>query len=474
MTKRPSSIHNDPGYFYNRKLLLRIFTFSSLLFFVGITWWIWDDFDRAWKHDQRHELRWEAGRFAVERFVLENLAQADEAKYRKELAEGEKQVAARKAEIEAIDAKLKDANGAFYLDDMTYKEQKQYTSEAEYWVQEAATETELADWWYKLRFHRDREDRLRDAREMADANLQMLLDRKKALEAEVDAVHAEMRKNPDLKRLEIVRQNIQKKKSYNPAREIPLLDFLAPPVKVKQIVLDNLVDNYEFSMPKKVDRCATCHILSTEVGYDAARWPVEAIDKKDPRAFEEGVYRFVYAVFDSVDPGKPAPNAPFRRELELQRKARLHADTLNFLCEMEDEDTGEIELDKEKNKVWRKYKRDEAGHWEEDAAGSSVANYYVAALKRMKPHWRTHSHFKDMVGSGSPHPFEKFGCSGCHQGRGWSTDFGLAYHMPDLERIENWMTDERAHEEGYHIPLSAGQTFRAAMAQGAPPESAVS
>lgn len=473
MTKRPSSIHNDPGYFYDRKLLLRIFTFSSLLFVVGITWWIWVDFDRAWKHDQRHERRWEAGRFEVESFVLENLAQADETKYAKALAEAEQQVAARKAEIDAIDAKLKDANGAFYLADMKYKEQKQYTSEAEYWVQEAASRGELADWWYQLRFNRDDEDRKRDAREMADDNLKMLLDRKKALQAEEEAVRAEMRKNPDLKRLEIVRGNIRKKKSYNPAREIPLLDFLAPPVKVKQIVLDNLVDNYEFSMPKKVDRCATCHILSTEVGYDAARWPVEAIDAKDPKSFEEGVYRFVYAILDSVDPDKPALNDPFRRELDLQRKARLHAETLDFMFDMDDEDTGEIEIDKAKNKVWKKYARDpQTGLWKVDPAGQGVANYYVTWLKRMKPHWRTHPHFKDMVGSASPHPFEKFGCSGCHQGRGWSTDFGLAYHMPDLERVSDWMTDERAHEEGYHIPLSAGQTFRAAMAQGAPQDSA--
>ncbi|MFI5402268.1 MAG: c-type cytochrome [Planctomycetota bacterium] len=478
MTKRPSSIHNDPGYFYNRKLLLRIFTFSSLLFVVGITWWIWVDFDRAWKHDQKKELLWEADRFRLERLVLDNLAQADDAKYAKELAEAERKVEARTAEIAEIDGKLKDANGAFYLADMKYKEQKQYTSEAEYWVQEASSRAELADWWHKLRSYRDDEDRKRDAREMADANLQMLLDRKKAAQAEVDAVRTEMRKNPDLKRLEIVRQNIQKKKGYNPAREIPLLDFLAPPVKVKQIVLDNLVDNYEFSTPKKVDRCATCHILSSEVGYDAARWPIEAIgDPKNPKAFEDGVYRFVFAVFDGVDPDKPAVNAPFRRELDLIRKARLHALTLDFLFEMEDADAGEIKTEKDANgsvvKVWKKYLRDpKTGHWTVDPKGDSIAGYYRRALSTMKPHWRTHPHFKDMVGASSPHPFEKFGCSGCHQGRGWSTDFGFAYHSPDLTKVTDWMTDERAHEEGFHIPLSAGQTFRAAMAQGAPAESA--
>lgn len=477
MTKRPSSIFNDPGYLYSRKLLIRLFTFSSLAFVVGITWWIWDDFDRPWKDDQRHELRWEARRFALEGAVLEGLAQDDQAKYATQLKAAEAKVAAREKEIQAIDEQLKDANGSFTASDMNYKEQKQYTSEADYWVQEAATESELADWWKRLWEAMDREARLRDARKMADDGLRALEDRKKALEAEIDAVRAEERKNPDLKRLGVVRTNIEKKKSYSPLREIPLLDFLAPPTKVKQIVLDNLVDNYEFSTPKKVDRCATCHVLANEVGYDKLRWPIESIgETKDPASFEQGVYRFVYGVLDSVDPDKPAANDPFRRELELLRKARLHSDTLRLLFVMSDEDAGEIAVGKDKLKVWRKYYRDDKGRWIEDKDlkhdGKSIGEYYRGALERMKPHWRTHPHFKDMVGGASPHPFDKFGCTTCHQGRGWSTDFGLAYHVPDLKQIPDWMTEERAHEEGYHIPLSAGQTLEAAMAQGAPPGSA--
>jgi len=90
---------------------------------------------------------------------------------------------------------------------------------------------------------------------------------------------------PAVKRLDIVQGNIQKKRAYSPLREIPLLDFLAAPVSVKQIVLKDLVDNYEFSTPKKVDRCATCHILSTELGYDAERWPVEAAIRSSRQQF---------------------------------------------------------------------------------------------------------------------------------------------------------------------------------------------
>jgi len=473
VTKRPSSIFNDPGYFYSRKLLLRIFTLSTLAFVIAVIWWIWDDFDRPWKHDQESELRWEAKRFALEGAILENLSSHDQAKYAKDLVAANAKVEEHKAEIAELDKEIATANGAFYLQDMNYKEQKQFTAEADYRVQEAQSPTDLADWWKRLLEDRDREDRLRDVRQMADTNLRTLQDKRKAHYAAIDKIQVEMRKNPELKRLGIVQGNIQKKKGYSPLREIPLLDFLAPPVKVNQIVLKNLVDNYEFSTPRKVDRCTTCHILTTEVGYSAERWPIEAIDTKDAKRFEEGVYRFAYAVLDSVDPDKPKASDPFKRELDLLRKLRLHKETLSLLFEMSDEDEGEIALDKENHKVWKKYLRDEkTGYWKEDPEGKSIGEYYLGALSAMKGHWRTHPHFDDMVGGSSPHPFEKFGCSACHQGRGWSTDFGFAYHVPDLVKIEDWMTDERAHREGYEIPLSAGQTLEAAMAQGAPPESA--
>jgi len=473
VTKRPSSIHNDPGYLYNRKLLIRLFTWSTLAFVVGIVWWIWDDFDRPWKDDQRDELRWEARRFAAEGVILENLAQGDSEKFDKQLAAAQAKVDERKAEIEELDREIARADGAFYLGDMSYKEQKQYTAEAEYRLQEATSEADLADWWKRLREDRDREDRLRDVRYMADAYLRMLQDKKKAIKGEIEAIHAEMRKNPDLKRLDLVRSNIQKKKGYNPLREIPLLDFLAAPVSVRQIVLKNLVDNYEFSLPKKVDRCVTCHILSTETGYDAERWPVEAVGAKNAKDFEEGVYRFAFAILDSVDPDKPAASDPFKVEKDLLRTARLHRETLGLLFEIADEDYLEIKLDEDNKKVWKKYLRDEeTGLWKEDPKGKSIASYYLGVLAEMKGHWRTHPHFDNMVGGTSPHPYDKFGCSICHQGRGWSTDFGYAYHVPDLKQVDDWMTEERAHEEGYHLPLNAGQTLEAAMAKGAPPESA--
>ncbi|MFQ5844512.1 MAG: c-type cytochrome, partial [Planctomycetota bacterium] len=54
----------------------------------------------------------------------------------------------------------------------------------------------------------------------------------------------------------------------------------------------------------------------------------------------------------------------------------------------------------------------------------------------------------------------------CHQGRGWSTDFGLAYHAPPLRKVDDWMTTARAEAEGHRLPLTARQTLEEAMAKG--------
>src|SRR5205823_7403967 len=49
-------------------------------------------------------------------------------------------------------------------------------------------------------------------------------------------------------------------------RNAPLLDFMAPTIKVQQIILPNVVDDVNFIRVAKMDRCQTCHL---------------AIDKKD-------------------------------------------------------------------------------------------------------------------------------------------------------------------------------------------------
>ncbi|MHC4819199.1 MAG: hypothetical protein ACYTF8_14220, partial [Planctomycetota bacterium] len=93
MSKRPSSIFNDPGYFYSPRLLIRLFTVSSALLVIGILWWIWSDFDRPWKDEQRAEMRWEAHKLSLERFLLEELTKSDRKRFAKQRVKARKKIA---------------------------------------------------------------------------------------------------------------------------------------------------------------------------------------------------------------------------------------------------------------------------------------------------------------------------------------------------------------------------------------------
>ncbi len=472
MSKRPSATNNDPGFLYNQKRLLKLFTLSSAALVAGIVAMILADFDRPWKHEQRAQLKWEAGKLAVEAFLLETATQGDRAELERAREAARKVIADREAELAALRKRVEGAQGSFYGADMAFKAQKQYTGEAQYELDEAKSPAEAESAAARLRRERNEEKLLgiaaREAADILDKELAAL----KATEKELDDLVARERANPSLKKIQLLAAAVEKKKGYSPLREIPLLDFLAPPTRVEQVVLENLVDNYEFATPRRVDRCGTCHIGINRLGFEDEKWPVEILsaDAGDPdkvQRFEEAVYRFVYGLIDSVHP-PVARASPFEREESLLRTVEIHHQALEMMFASYDRTDGAIAVDKKTGrKLWRRWSHDEAkGRWVSGKEGVSVAEQYLSLLQRMRKHWRTHPHFEQMVGDTSPHPYEKVGCTICHNGRGWSTDFGFAYHTPDRLRVEDWMTTARAHEEDHHLPAGAGQTLEEAMQQG--------
>ena len=54
------------------------------------------------------------------------------------------------------------------------------------------------------------------------------------------------------------------------------------------------------------------------------------------------------------------------------------------------------------------------------------------------------------VSSSSPHPFEEYGCTSCHSGRGRGTDFISSVHIPNSkEQEEEWIEKY----DWYKLPL---------------------
>jgi cytochrome c2 len=63
-------------------------------------------------------------------------------------------------------------------------------------------------------------------------------------------------------------------------RGMPLIDMAAPPVKIQQISLPDLLINYNFKEVPRYDRCTTCHLGIDRIGYDK-----DAQGKTMPKVF---------------------------------------------------------------------------------------------------------------------------------------------------------------------------------------------
>lgn len=53
----------------------------------------------------------------------------------------------------------------------------------------------------------------------------------------------------------------------------PMIDFLSPSLRIQQVVLEDLYDDYHFTKVQKVDRCTTCHLAIDQKGFEEAPQP---------------------------------------------------------------------------------------------------------------------------------------------------------------------------------------------------------
>ena len=77
-------------------------------------------------------------------------------------------------------------------------------------------------------------------------------------------------------------------------RNLPLIDFLDPTLKIQQTVLKNITDDRFFQQVPKVDRCITCHTFIDQSGYEDQPNPHKThpnlqayVGKKSPHPMKE-------------------------------------------------------------------------------------------------------------------------------------------------------------------------------------------
>src|ERR1700738_3306167 len=262
------------GHAYNVDFLNVVFAASSLFLFLSVIWMVWDDFDREWKNTQRKFAQLEyqvtqAQRDAAVRSVDRNkIAQLEAQK-----TAAAKQIAANKTKVDDLQAKLAEADKTLFRATLDYNYMKATYDQDRYDFETSrVADPNASSTAKKQKLAED------EAKKLADLNLAMekaTADRgeiQKQLGVYTGQAVAAQKQIEELqteqtrlgKRLTVLAPSVTK--DY--FRNAPLLDFMAPTIKVQQIILPNVVDDVNFIRVPKIDRCQTCHLSIDQKGYE--------------------------------------------------------------------------------------------------------------------------------------------------------------------------------------------------------------
>lgn len=263
----------DTHYFIPR--LNRWFLWSSALLFVSLIWMIWDDFNAPWKEYQRrfNEIEVARAQAALESSEAK-AALAEKARLEQERARVEAELQAKRDEIAAAEERLRQAMGIQFIRTERAKKLKQEYNWERFLVEEHVVEegdTQAAARLLDLERALSEAEGAKEAADRAVEEARASLDALRKEEAEIDkqikaAVHGiELQQ----KKLENLAPTELSKKIANTIRnDIPGLDFIAPSIRVKKVVLDDLTFELNFTKKTRIDMCMTCHVAIDREGYD--------------------------------------------------------------------------------------------------------------------------------------------------------------------------------------------------------------
>lgn len=260
------------GHAYNIDFLNVVFAVSSVVLFLSVVWMVWDDFDREWKQTQRRFTQLE---IEVTRAGLDRASRAvDRAKLQQletERAAQEQAVAASQAQVGEIQRKLDDVEARFYR------------------VSQAANFAKATYDRDRYAYESARDGGDRGAASMGEA-VAALGEQVATLNLEVEQIEAERRAlqgelarytgaladvDTQIKGLTAEETRLQDRiAAIQPSfvkdyfRDAPLLDFMAPTLRIAQVITPNVVDDVNFTRVPKMDRCQTCHLAIDRAGYE--------------------------------------------------------------------------------------------------------------------------------------------------------------------------------------------------------------
>ncbi|MCB9896793.1 MAG: c-type cytochrome [Planctomycetes bacterium] len=235
------------------------------------------DWDRDWKQWQEIFRQREIERMQGEVAALDAAVDPQEKEdLERQLTAKQAELDARNADIELLEEAAREAEGVYYGANQAYQIMKSQYDAMRYEYEEYrlahADDTAYLD--SSKAELLEKQEAVASLLRRADDTNQDMLHKQAALKEARGAVTEIERELADLTaardRVELALSKIGPGIFNDYVRNLPLVDMLAPTLKVDKIVVDKLKDNYNFMYVNRVDMCITCHVAIDKPAY--ANW----------------------------------------------------------------------------------------------------------------------------------------------------------------------------------------------------------
>ena len=261
------------GHAYNVDFLNVVFAASSLFLFLAVVWMVWNDYDREWKNTQRRfaELQYQVTQAqlqqaerSVNRTKLQQLEAAQKAAEQK-VAANRKKVDGLQAQAEGRDqralsgdAAVPDGQGDLRPGPLRFRGRARLRRLRPRHERRSSSPTRSA----RSTRSTSRSKRRRPTWTAINKSLGQYTGEVTTLGKQIDDLTGEQTRLG--KQLDVLAPSALK--DY--FRNAPLLDFMAPTLKIQQLILPDVVDDVNFIRIEKLDRCQTCHLAIDKKGYE--------------------------------------------------------------------------------------------------------------------------------------------------------------------------------------------------------------
>ena len=261
------------GHAYNVDFLNVVFAASSLFLFLSVIWMVWDDFNRDWKNTQREFARLEldvtraSSQQASGARDAPKLRRARRRAHRRAQERGGESRQNRRDPGQARRYRRaplpRNAGLPVLQGDLRFRPLHLRGRNAPRAIRERPGKRRRSPIWARASATLNLiVEKTTAERAVISKELETFTGERTAIQKQID----EMNANYNRLRTQVSALAPSAVKDY--FRNAPLLDFMAPTIKVNQIILPNVLDDVNFTKVPKMDRCTTCHLAIDRVGYE--------------------------------------------------------------------------------------------------------------------------------------------------------------------------------------------------------------